>query len=436
VSGPAAGSAGEFPLSPARWWVLALAALAIFSSYYESDVIGAIADLLVRQRGFTQSQIGELNAVISLPNIPLAILNGVLIDRFGAARVTLWAAGIGLVGAVMTAIGEPYQLMWAGRFVFGISEGAIFISLVAGLATWFPRSGIALATALFLSLARVGSFSLDMSPTFAKPLYDAGWQPPLWLGAGICAVGFAAAIAFRALDSHRPSPAAAAGATRQPFTWSDVWRFDLSYWAILGLHVLYAAVFFPFRQTYAIEYLQHAKGMSLTDAGQANAGVFLAAVIATPLFGLLADRIGHRALLLCGGTILLPVTFVILGATSLTPWVATGLMGISWALVPAIIWPATTLIVESRRLGTALGVITMVQALGLWGSNRIAGWIADRAGASPVHPEGYSTMIWYFGLLSLTALASALLLWWRERGPDGHGLERAGTAAGRKHAPA
>jgi len=176
--------------------------------------------------------------------------------------------------------------------------------------------------------------------------------------------------------------------------------------------------------------------MTLTDAGQANAGVFLAAVIATPLFGLLADRIGHRALLLCGGTILLPVTFVILGATSLTPWIATGLMGISWALVPAIIWPATTLIVESRRLGTALGVITMVQALGLWGSNRIAGWIADRAGASPVHPEGYSTMIWYFGLLSLTALTAALLLWWRERGPAGHGLERAGTAAGRRHAQA
>ena len=36
-------------------------------------------------------------------------------------------------------------------------------------------------------------------------------------------------------------------------------------------------------------------------------------------------------------------------------------------MVPAIIWPATTLIVEPRRLGTALGVITMLQNVGAVG---------------------------------------------------------------------
>jgi len=154
--------------SPLRWWALGLAALTIFSSYYESDAIGPIADMLGRQRGFTQSQIGDLTAVISLPNIPLAVINGLLIDRFGPARITLWAACIGFTGAVLTAIGTPYELMWVGRFVFGVSEGAIFISLIAGVAQWFSRSGIALAAALFLSLARVGSFSLDTSPSWAR----------------------------------------------------------------------------------------------------------------------------------------------------------------------------------------------------------------------------------------------------------------------------
>jgi MFS family permease len=165
-------------LITAAWAALALAAVAIFSSYHESDAIGAIADLLGRQRGFTQSQIGDLTAVISLPNILLAVFNGLLIDRFGAARVTLWAAVIGFCGAVLTAIGTPYALMWTGRLIFGVSEGAIFISLVAGLAQWFSRSGIALATALFLCLARVGSFCLDTSPSWARPLYEDGWQPP------------------------------------------------------------------------------------------------------------------------------------------------------------------------------------------------------------------------------------------------------------------
>jgi MFS family permease len=414
--------------SPLRWWVLGLAAATIFSSYYESDAIGPIADLLGRQRGLTQSQIGDLTAVISLPNIPLAVINGLLIDRYGPARVALWAAVIGFVGAVLTAIGTPYEVMWIGRFVFGVSEGAIFIALVAGLAEWFPRSGIALATSIFLSLARVGSFSLDTSPSWARPLYDAGWQQPLWLGAGITGVGLLAATAFRLLDARRAQLAAAAPVVHERINWSEIWKFDLSYWYILGLHVLYAAVFFPFRQTYAIEYFQHAKGLTLQQAGNVNSGVFAAAVFATPFFGLLADRFGHRALMLTLGTLLLPVTFVVLGLTDFSPWASTVLMGVSFSLVPAIIWPSTTLIVEPRRLGTALGVITLLQNVGLWSSNRFAGWLADRSGAGPANPAGYETMLWFFGLLSLVALSTAVLLWLRESSPKGHGLERAGTA--------
>ena len=403
--------------------------MAIFSSYYESDAIGPIADLLGRQRGFTQLQIGDLTAVISLPNIFLALFNGLLIDRFGPARVTLWAAAIGFAGAVLTAIGTPYGLMWAGRFVFGISEGAIFISLVAGIAQWFSRSGIALAAALFLSLARVGSYSLDKSPTWARSLYEAGWQPPLWLGAAITGAGLLAAIGFVALDRVLPRAVRVPAAGAEHFSWAALWTFDLSFWYILGLHVLYAAVFFPFRQTYAIEYLQHVKGLTLQQAGSVNSGVFATAVFATPLFGLLADRLGHRALMLTVGTVLLPVTFIVLSLTDLPPWVSTALMGVSFSLVPAIIWPSTTLIVDPRRLGTALGMITLLQNVGLWGSNRVAGWLADKAGAGPSNPAGYETMIWFFGLLSLTALTTALLLWQRESTSRGHGLELARFSA-------
>jgi predicted MFS family arabinose efflux permease len=132
--------------------------------------------------------------------------------------------------------------------------------------------------------------------------------------------------------------------------------------------------------------------------------------------------------MLTAGTLLLPITFMVLSLTDLSPWVSTVLMGVSFSLVPAIIWPATTLVVEPRRLGTALGVITLLQNVGLWGSNRFAGWLADRAGAGPANPAGYATMIWFFTLLSLTALTSVVLLWRRESGPHGHGLENARSA--------
>ena len=409
-----------------RWIVLALAAIAVSSSYYEDDVIGPIADLLHRQRGFSQSQLGMLNGVISIPNVALALVNGLAIDRYGPSRVALWAAAIGVLGAALTAVGEPYDIMVAGRFLFGVSEGAIFIALVAGLARWFSRSGIALATALYLSLARVGSYAVDTSTAWARPLYERGWQPPLWLGTGITLAGLAAAATFYLLDrDHRPIEWPARPDATERVLWRDLLTFDPSYWYILGLHVLYAAVFFPFRTTYAIEYFQHAKGLSLQQAGLANSWVFFAAIFATPFFGLLADRLGHRALMLVAGTLLLPLTFIVLELTDLSLWVSTVMMGISFSLVPAVIWPATTLIVEHRRLGTALGLITLIQALGMAASNLAAGFLADRAGAGVQNPAGYDTMMGFFFVVSVTALASAMLLWRREMGPKGHGLEQA-----------
>jgi MFS family permease len=405
-----------------RWCMLALAAITVSSSYYEDDVIGPIADLLVRQRGFSQSQLGMLNGIISIPNAALALISGILIDRCGAARVAFWLAVIGVLGAAMTAIGSSYGLMVVGRFVFGISEGAIFIALIAGLAQWFPRSGIALATALYLSLARVGSYAVDTSTAWARPLYERGWQPPLWLGAGITLLGLITATMFYWLDRHR-RPQAPTAVTVDQMTWRQLLSFDLSYWYILALHVLYAAVFFPFRTTYAIEYFQHAKGLTLQQAGVANSWVFFAAIFATPFFGLLADKLGFRALMLTFGTLLLPLTFVVLGLTDLSLWVSTAMMGISFSLVPAVIWPATTLIVEPRRLGTALGLITLIQALAMAASNLAAGWLADWAGAGSQNPSGYAVMMWFFFLLSLAALLSAILLWRREAGPLGHGLQ-------------
>jgi len=99
-----------------------------------------------------------------------------------------------------------------------------------------------------------------------------------------------AAVVFRMLDSRRVPSAAVRAIEHERVKWSEIWKFDLSYWYILGLHVLYAAVFFPFRQTYAIEYFQHAKGLTLQQAGNVNSGVFAAAVFATPFFGLLSQR--------------------------------------------------------------------------------------------------------------------------------------------------
>jgi MFS family permease len=421
---PASAEAGA-----ARWYVLALLSLAIAGSYFEYDSIAPIAGFLRAERGFTQAQIGMLNAVFSLPNILLALLGGILIDRYGPARVATWTAALCLAGAALTAIGSPYAVMVTGRLIFGVAEEALFIALLAGLAQWFSGGGTALAMALFFSFARIGSYAADTSPGWAHRLYAHGWQLPLWLAAGATAASFAAALVYRAFDGRaRASGKLPAPAAPERITWSDLVSFDLSYWYILGLNVLFAAVFFPFRSTFAIEYFQDAKGLTLLQAGLANSWVFFAAIFATPVFGFLADRLGKRSLMMMIATLLMPRVFLILGTTDWSLWISTALMGISFSVVPAVIWPSTAMLVEPRRLGTALGLINLLQNLLLAASNLAAGWLADRAHAGPAHPSGYDAMLWYFGLLSLVASVSVALLWRRESGPRGHGLERSGQA--------
>jgi MFS family permease len=188
-------------------------------------------------------------------------------------------------------------------------------------------------------------------------------------------------------------------------------------------------VFFPFRSTFAIEYFQDAKGLSLQEAGLANSWVFFAAIFATPFFGFVADRFGHRALLLTFGTLLLSLTFLLLGTTQFSLWISTAMMGLSFSVVPAIIWPATAMLVDAERLGLALGLINTVQNAALAASNIFAGWLNDAANAGPRNPAGYDAMLWFFGIQSLTALVAVVQLWRRESGPHGHGLESGRQAA-------
>jgi MFS family permease len=205
--------------------------------------------------------------------------------------------------------------------------------------------------------------------------------------------------------------------------WSDLWRFNRSFWYVVGLCVTFYSVIFPFRSTFAIKYFQHAHGVTLQEAGALNGYVFLAAIIATPLFGFMADRLGHRAAFMAFGCFLLAAVFPILAYTDANLWITTVMIGIAFSLVPAIIWPAVPYLVEPNRLGTAYGLMTMVQAMGLTAINLLAGALNDYYGASEKNPAGYTPMLWLFLFLSLFGFVFAYALRVRETSPQGHGLE-------------
>ncbi|HEY6362412.1 MAG TPA: MFS transporter [Vicinamibacterales bacterium] len=414
------------PAAPAlwRWAALLIVSLAMFGNYYAYDAIAPVADLLQRMLGFSDTQIGTLNAIYSLPNIVMVLVGGIIVDRFGTRASTLAFTVICAIGAAITAASPLFPVMAAGRLIFGLGAESMIVAISVIIGRWFVGRQLGLAFGVNLSLARAGSYGAGMSPTWFKPLYDAGWQPPLWLAAGIMTMGVGAALVYyllegsarRRYDLRQPQPS-------DRFVWSDLWRFDRSYWYIAGLCVAFYAVIFPFRSTFSILYFQHAHGLSLQDAGALNAYVFFAAIFATPAFGLMADRLGRRSALMAAGSLMLAAVFPILLYTNVTLWVATALIGVAFSLVPGVLWPALPYLVTPERLGTAFGLMFMLQNIAMMVVNVGAGALNDAYGASDQNPAGYRPMLWLFFALSLGAFLFAVALRRRETGSHGHGLE-------------
>ena len=261
-------------------------------------------------------------------------------------------------------------------------------------------------------------------------LLDRGWQEPLILAAGFAALSMVFAVIYWWVDKTGtpPKPLTEAPIVTEQVRWQDGVRFGRSFWYILALCVLFYSVIFPFRSTFAIKYFQHAHELSLESAALLNSYVFLAAIFATPLFGWIADRYGRRALSMVFGSLLLPLSFVgvVIGAGGL--WLTTVLLGISFSLIPAVLWPSVIKLVEASRLGTAYGLLFMIQAAGMTVANLVAGWLNDVSGAGADNPAGYTPMIIFFAGLALGAFFFAVALWRRETGPRNHGLELPGGA--------
>jgi MFS family permease len=123
------------------------------------------------------------------------------------------------------------------------------------------------------------------------------------------------------------------------------------------------------------------------------------------------------------GSLLLMPVYLVMAYTQVSLYVPMAMMGIAFSLIPAIMWPSVAYVVEEKKLGTAYGLMTLIQNVGLAGFNLLIGWANDSAGASAANPAGYTRGMWIFSCLGFFALFFAWLLWRAEKGPHAHGLE-------------
>ena len=404
-----------------RWTVLVLISLAMFGNYYVYDSVSPLADVLKAQLGYSDANIGLLNAIYSIPNVFMVLIGGLIIDRIGTRKATLLFGVLCFAGAAITAAWGSLVPMAAGRLIFGLGAESLIVAVTTAIAKWFRGKELSFAFGMNLTIARLGSFAALNAPTWAAGAYS-NWQTPLLISVGMATFCVTGAIFYWLIEGTASRRYSLAAESTDKVVWSDLFRFGVSYWYVVALCITFYSAIFPF-QTFAVKFFMEAHGTTREHGGFLSSILTLFAMIATPLFGLAADRFGRRATLMVWGSFLMIPAYLLMAYTSISLYVPMALMGTAFSLIPAVMWPSVAYIVGQERLGTAYGLMTMVQNIGLAGFNLAIGWANDTWGASAANPGGYVPGMWIFTGLGITGVLMSLFLLRHERGPGAHGLE-------------
>ncbi len=442
------------PSRPFRWAVLIFISLTMFGNYYVYDCIAPIADLLAKQLGFSDSNIGLLQAIYSIPNVIMVLIGGYVVDRIGTRKAIFIFGTLCFAGSVVTSLSGALSVMATGRLIFGLGAESLIVAVTTAVAKWFRGKELSFAFGINLMISRAGSLLAQQSPSWAGFAYNY-WRNPLLISVGFGALCIVGAIVYWVLEvyAERKYQVGPAGATDK-VVFSDIKAFGLSYWYIVALCITFYSAIFPF-ETFAYQFFMDAHHVTREAGGDLVGMLTLFTMFGTPIFGLFVDRLGKRALLMMLGSLLLIPVYLMMAymrsATYVTVYLPSSadghfafvahhlppillltmaMMGIAFSLIPAVMWPSVAYLVEQSKLGTAYGLMTMIQNIGLAGFNLMVGWANDHSRAGADNPNGYNLGMWIFSILGFLGLTFAFLLRQRETGPHGHGLETITTAKG------
>jgi len=489
------------PSALIRWSILLFISLAMFGNYYVYDSISPLADLLAKQLNFTDSNIGLLQGIYSFPNIIMVLVGGLIIDRIGSKKAVLIFTFLIFIGSIVTAMWGNITTMVIGRLIFGMGAESMIVAITTIIAQWFKGKELSFAFGLNLTVARLGSFLALNSPTWGKNLYNY-WQSPLLVTVAATVFAIIFIVIYFMFDKYFGKKTVVQEGNQDKVYISDIFKkptvkligfasglilffflllqfilkinftenvfihlvlfiaillftylkfdsFPKSFWLISALCVTFYSAMFPF-QTFAIKFFQDAHGTSRAVGGNLSSILTLAAMFFTPLFGLLADKIGKRSLLMMFGSLIIIPVYLMMAYKFGSPGVLgandyininfdffdihaaipkylilpMGMMGLAFSLVPAVMWPSVALVVKEEKLGTAYGLMTMIQNIGLFSFNVIIGFVNDLSKAGADNPGGYNIGMWIFSTLGFFGMFFAFLLRRNEKGPNGFGLEK------------
>ncbi|MCQ2174251.1 MAG: MFS transporter [Bacteroidales bacterium] len=417
----------------ARFTVLILVASMMFFAYMFVDVMSPLKSMVETSLGWNSSVFGTYAASEYIVNVcGFLILAGIILDKLGVRFSGILSAGMMVAGAAIKYVGvsDWFQTtslaQWLGSWWVEMPASAKMASLgfmlfgcgceMEGtnvskiLAKWFKGKEMALAMGLEMAIARLGVFGVMWIAPIISSRFGGSIQAPVGFCGALLCIGLVNFIIFAVMDRKFDSQLTEAGlATEEKspedeFHISDLGQIFKSkmFWIVALLCVLYYSAIFPF-QRYATNILEETLRMPAEDAAKLFSCFPILAMVLTPFLGFFLDRIGKGASMLMFGSVIMLACH--LGFAFLLPavpqkWLALTLivvLGFSFSLVPASLWPSVPKIIDEKVLGSAYCLIFWIQNIGLCFVPKIIGNLRETTGGYFV-PE---LVFAFFGVLAI-----------------------------------
>ena len=434
----------------ARWAALILIALAMFFGYMFVDVMSPLQALVEKQRGWTPGVFGTYASAEYILNVcGFLILAGIILDKMGVRFTGILSTSMMLIGAGIKYIGvsDWFQTtgfcQWLGTWwvdmpgsakmaalgfmIFGCGCEMAGTTVSKAIAKWFKGKEMALAMGIEMAIARIGVFAIfSISPVIADKMGTIA--APVGFCTVLLIIGVINFIVFSVMDSKFDKQLVAEGlATEEHDTEEEFHIKDLgkifssrSFWVVALLCVLYYSAIFPF-QRYATNFLEVTLDIEAASAAKLFSCFPILAMVLTPFLGGFLDRKGHGATMLMAGALIM-IACHLSFAFLLPAFPSRGLaltliviLGVSFSLVPAALWPSVPKIIDEKILGSAYCLIFWVQNIGLCFVPKIIGSLLQSTG-------GYLVPMTVFSSFGVLAFVFSILLK-REDKVKGYGLE-------------
>ena len=326
------------------------------------------------------------------------------------------------------------KLAALGFMIFGCGCEMAGTTVSKAIAKWFKGKEMAMAMGVEMAIARIGVFAIfSISPLLASKMGSI--QGPVGFCTVLLLIGLINFLVFSVMDKKFDNQLKEAGRlekgeNEEEFKVGDLKKIftSKSFWVVAILCVLYYSAIFPF-QRYGANMLQcNLDGISAKAASDIFRWFPVGAAVITPFLGRYLDTKGKGATMLIFGALLLVVCHLVFAFvlpvthSKIIAYSTIVVLGVSFSLVPAALWPSVPKIIDEKILGSAYNLIFWVQNIGLCLVPMLIGSVlsssnannpavvAAKASGADFIPYNYTVPLIIFACFGVAAFIIALYL--------------------------